>query len=58
MIDEELNKITDKMNTKSDLFQNSSELPAFEDHFDAMLLEEKSKPVNNGTNEKRELNNH
>ncbi|MBN2377627.1 MAG: type II secretion system secretin GspD [Sedimentisphaerales bacterium] len=52
MRDEELNDITEKMNAKSKLFQNSSELPAFEDHFDAMRLEEKSKPVNNGNNEK------
>ena len=58
MKDEELKDITDKMNAKSDLFQNSSDLPAFENHLDAMQLEEKPKPANHGTTEKFESNCH
>ncbi|MBN1844261.1 MAG: type II secretion system secretin GspD [Sedimentisphaerales bacterium] len=38
--DQELRKITDRENARSHLFQNPSEFPAFEEHFEAMLLRE------------------
>ncbi len=44
--DDELKGITETHNARSKLFQNSSDFPSFEDHFEAMLLEEESKVIN------------
>jgi general secretion pathway protein D len=53
--DDKLKEITEKHNAQSKLFQNSSKFPSFEDHFEAMLLEEESKMVDK--ERKKESNN-
>ena len=49
--DDKLKEITEKHNAQSNLFQNSSEFPSFEDHFEAMLLAEESKTRNKESKE-------
>ncbi len=46
MKDDKLKEITKEHNARSKLFQNSSNFPAFEDHFEAMLLQEEAKVKN------------